>query len=73
MPATWRTGRMEPTLVSHPTIAAIAHRAGATPAQVLLSWAVQRGTSVVPKSEDEERMRKNIDVSAPSVSGWRVA
>ena len=34
-----------------------------TEAQVLLSWAVQRGTAVVPKSVDAERIRQNISVS----------
>jgi len=33
-----------------------------TPAQVLLSWGVHRGTVVVPKSENEERLRTNITV-----------
>ncbi|KAK7460530.1 hypothetical protein VKT23_009251 [Stygiomarasmius scandens] len=31
-----------------------------TPAQVLLSWAIQRGTSVIPKSVGEERMKENL-------------
>jgi len=35
----------------------------ATEAQVLLSWAVQRGTAVVPKSADPERLRQNVSVS----------
>lgn len=30
-----------------------------TPAQVLLSWAVQRGTSVVPKTTREPRLDEN--------------
>jgi len=55
-------GRMAPLLMSHPAIVAIAERTGVTPTQVVLSWAVQRGTSIVPKSENEERMRKNIDL-----------
>jgi len=40
----------------------IAATYGKTPAQVLLSWAVQRGTSVVPKTVHEHRMVENIDL-----------
>jgi diketogulonate reductase-like aldo/keto reductase len=35
---------------------------GKSPAQVLLSWAVQRGTSVVPKTVHEHRMEENMDL-----------
>lgn len=34
----------------------------ATVGQVLVSWAVQRGTAVIPKSENEERIKQNITV-----------
>jgi len=40
----------------------IASRNNITPAQVLLSWAVQRGTSVVPKSVRPERIRDNMQI-----------
>ena len=36
---------MEPRLLDHPVIIAIAQRVRKTPAQVLLAWAVQRGTA----------------------------
>lgn len=46
-----------------PTLLEIAsHYEGATVAQVVLGWAVQRGTVVVPKSERPARMRENITV-----------
>lgn len=32
-----------------------------TPAQLVLSWAVQRGTSVIPKSSNEMRLKQNMD------------
>lgn len=35
----------------------------ASVAQVLLSWAIQRGTSVVPKTVNEGRMKENLSVS----------
>ncbi|KAI0044266.1 Aldo/keto reductase [Auriscalpium vulgare] len=49
-----------PSLLTNPTILSIAKERGVTPAQVLLSWGVQRGTAVIPKSENEERMKANI-------------
>ena len=41
-------------------VAAQAH--GKTPAQVLLRWGVQRGTSVIPKTSKPERMRENLAI-----------
>lgn len=43
-------------------IAEIASAYGKSPAQVLLSWGLQRGTSVVPKTEQESRMVENREV-----------
>ncbi len=50
----------EVMLLKDPTLAAIAARAGITAAQVLLRWALQRGTSVIPKSVNPERLRENL-------------
>jgi alcohol dehydrogenase (NADP+) len=50
----------EPVLLQDPTIAAIAAEHGATAAQVLIAWAVRRGTSVIPKSVDPRRMQENL-------------
>lgn len=41
-------------------VAADAH--GKTPAQVVLRWAVQRGTAVIPKTTKPERMRENLAI-----------
>ncbi|MEL6530387.1 MAG: aldo/keto reductase, partial [Pseudomonadota bacterium] len=41
-------------------VAAQAHRK--KPAQVLLRWGVQRGTSVIPKTTKPERMQENLDL-----------
>jgi len=40
----------------------IADAVGKTPGQVLIRWAVQRGTSVVPKSVTAARIESNFDV-----------
>jgi diketogulonate reductase-like aldo/keto reductase len=40
----------------------IATKSDMSPAQVCLSWAVQRGTPVVPKSVQEEHMKQNLQL-----------
>ncbi|MBB4285968.1 aldo/keto reductase [Roseospira goensis] len=50
----------EPTLLDDPTVAEIAARHGATPAQVLIAWALHRGTAVIPKSVTPERLAQNL-------------
>lgn len=49
-----------PVLLEDPAIARVAQAKGITPAQVLLAWALARGTSVIPKSVNPERMRANL-------------
>jgi alcohol dehydrogenase (NADP+) len=46
-------------LTQHPTIAAIADAHQATPGQVLIAWALARGTSVIPKSVNPGRIAEN--------------
>jgi len=55
---------MEPRLVDHPVIVAIAQRLGKTPAQIVLAWAVQRGTALLTTSVDPARIRENVELSA---------
>ena len=45
-----------------PVIQAIAQAQQASGAQVLLSWGVQRGTAVIPKSAHVDRMQENLQV-----------
>lgn len=50
----------EPSLLDNPAILAMAERHGTTPASILLGWAVSRGTSVIPKSTNPDRLRQNL-------------
>jgi alcohol dehydrogenase (NADP+) len=53
-------GRQDDVLLTqHPTIAAIADAHQATPGQVLIAWALARGTSVIPKSVNRGRIAEN--------------
>ena len=49
-----------PAPLDDPIVKSIAFRHGATPAQVLLAWGMQRGTCVIPKSVNPERIRENL-------------
>ena len=53
-------GKDEPVLLQDPVIQEIAGKRGMTPAQVLLAWAVARGTSVIPKSTNRGRLAENL-------------
>ena len=55
---------MKPGLLEDPVISAIAARVGKTSAQVLLAWAVQRGTAVLTTPKSAARARENFDISA---------
>jgi len=54
---------MKPGLLEDPVISAIAARVGKTPAQVLLAWAVQRGTAVLTTPKNAERAKENFNIS----------
>ncbi len=54
---------MKPGLLEDPVISAIAARVGKTPAQVLLAWAVQRGTPLLTTPRTAERAKENFDIS----------
>jgi alcohol dehydrogenase (NADP+) len=55
---------MRPGLLEDPVITAIASRVGRAPAQVLLAWAVQRGTALLTTPKSAERARENFNISA---------
>ncbi len=53
----------KPGLLEDPVISAIAARVGKTPAQVLLAWAVQRGTALLTTPRTAARARENFEIS----------
>src|SRR3954469_7220123 len=54
----------KPNLLEDPVITAIAGRVDKTPAQVLLAWAIQRGTALLTTSKTPGRIKENFEVSA---------
>jgi diketogulonate reductase-like aldo/keto reductase len=54
----------EPRLLEEPVVTAIARRVNKTPAQVLLAWAIQRGTALLTTSKTTSRIKENFEVSA---------
>ncbi|CAK1364674.1 putative NAD(P)H-dependent D-xylose reductase xyl1 [Cercospora beticola] len=57
-----------PLLFEHSSIKSIADKHGKSPAQVLLRWATQRGIAVIPKSNNQERLAQNLDVTSFDLS-----
>jgi alcohol dehydrogenase (NADP+) len=54
---------MKPGLLEDPVISSIASRVGKTPAQVLLAWAIQRGTAVLTTPKSAARAKENFDIA----------
>jgi aldehyde reductase len=54
---------MRPGPLEDSVITAIAARVGKTPAQVLLAWAVQRGTALLTTPKNAARAKENFDIS----------
>lgn len=50
------------SLLSHPTVTAVAEDHSRTPAQVLIRWHIQLGNIVIPKSVNPARIASNFDV-----------
>jgi alcohol dehydrogenase (NADP+) len=55
---------MRPGPLEDPVITEIAAQVGKTPAQVLLAWAVQRGTALLTTPRTAARARENFNISA---------
>ncbi len=55
---------IKPGPLEDPVVSAIAAQVGKTPAQVLLAWAVQRGTALLTTPRTAARARENLNISA---------
>jgi aldehyde reductase len=54
---------LRPGPLEDPTVLAIARQTSQTPAQVLLAWAIQRGTAVLTTAKTLDRARENYNIS----------
>jgi alcohol dehydrogenase (NADP+) len=54
----------EVPILDDPTIAEIADKYDVSPAQVLIAWALNRDTSVIPKSVSPKRQKENLNTAA---------
>lgn len=63
----------EPSLLENPIVAQIAQARGYSPAQVLLRWAIERNTAVIPKSVNQARMAENFRVADLDLSAREMA
>ena len=55
---------MSPKVLDDPVITSIARRVNKTPAQVVLAWAVQRGTAFLTTSTKPRYIQENFEISA---------
>ena len=58
----------EPVLLENEAIATIAQEHNVTPAQVLIAWAIHRGTAVIPKSVAPSRIQQNLAAAEVSLT-----
>ncbi|KAF7187013.1 putative NAD(P)H-dependent D-xylose reductase xyl1 [Pseudocercospora fuligena] len=64
LPAAFRERAKDiPLLWDVEAVKKAAERTGKTPAQVLLRWATQRGIAVIPKSNNVNRLKQNLEVT----------
>jgi D-xylose reductase len=56
------------SVLTEPVVMAAAQRIGATAAQVVLRWGIQRGTAVVPKTSNPQRLVENLHLSELSLN-----
>lgn len=61
-------GENEPSLLEDATLKEIAGEHDCTVAQVILTWHVQRGVCVIPKSVNENRLKENLEAGSLTLS-----
>eukprot|EP00842_Homolaphlyctis_polyrhiza_P005880 jgi/Hompol1/6293/HPOL_002204-RA len=66
-------GKLVDGSIDIPEIQQIATKLAATPAQVLIAWALLRGDVVMPKSTNPARLKENLDAEAVVLSSDDVA
>ena len=54
---------IRPGPLDDPAVLAIARQTSLTPAQILLAWAIQRGTAVLTTAKTLDRVRENYNIS----------
>ncbi|RDL42437.1 putative D-xylose reductase [Venustampulla echinocandica] len=59
----WQKAKDTPVLFEHPVVTKIAEKHNRTPAQTLLRWSTQRGLGVIPKSNNPDRLKQNLEVT----------
>ncbi len=68
-----RISENEPQLFSNKVVKRIASEKNCSAAQVMLAWAVMRGTSVIPKSVNESRLAENLAAADIELSDAQMA
>lgn len=61
-------GDNEPILIKHPKILEIADKYSTTAGSILIAWALNRGTCVIPKSTNFERLEANFNAADLKIS-----
>lgn len=51
----------EPKVFDHPKVVSISEKLNTSPGNVMIAWALKRGTSVIPKSTNPLRIKANLD------------
>ena len=59
----------EPIPLENEAVKEIAAAHNASPAQILIAWALQRGTSVIPKSTNPKRLQQNFEAQKIVLTG----
>lgn len=58
----------EPPLLENEVVKSVAAEEGLTPGQLLIAWAIDRGTSVIPKSTNPDRIAQNFSAGSHTLS-----